>query len=1580
MQGMQIALENAQMLIWELDFSNGELRYEDEHLRFLGIITDTPPQNVEKWIALIHPDDRAAFIENFKLALQPGAPDFDLEYRYAQQPERWGWAHTKGQVIQRDANGTPLLAVGSTLNITTRKQAELESQTAQQSFEIIFNSNPDVMVISRLPEGIITNVNDAFVLNTGYSREEAIGKTTVDLAFWSDEDRHMMTDAIKKNGYCSGLEFDFLMKDGQKRTGSFSAVVTSLQGVPHLVSTIHDITSRKQMGNALQTSEARFRAIIDATPDPLALNDAQGNITYLNRAFKDIIGYTLKDIPTLDEWWRLAYPDPLYRSQISGGWQHALENAKPGGTPVPPSDANVMCKDGNERTFVIGATLLEGDQSGLHLVTFYDITGRKQAAIKLLQSEILLRTTLDSTDEGILMIAHDGSVLSANRRFMELWRIPQAIAESGEDKLLLGHVLEQLVDPEAFMNQVRRLYDSDEDARDTLHFKDGRVFARFTRALTIDAARGRIWCFKDISEQAHAQTALAEREEIYRSIVTQANDSIMMINADTFRFVEFNDAACANLGYSREEFSSLTIPDIQADLGFEDIAEKLREIMTLGSAEFESAHRHKDGSLRNVRISVKALRIQGQDFTVSIVTDITDRKKNESALAASKTLLQTIINTVPMRIFWKDTESRFLGCNPAFTRDAGMSEPDDLLGKTDYQMMWKDQAELYRADDLQVMTSGQAKLSFDEPQTTPDGQTIWLRTSKIPLHNQENETIGILGIYEDITERKQIEIELIQTKERYDFATTVGHVGTWDWSPITGVLFWSDETFRLMGYEPGSTIPTYELYLSLVHPDDREMLNTAVLAALHEDKPYALDCRIVLGDDNQLVCHVTGKVEFNEEHQPVRMLGTIQDVSERYQAAETLRATEQKLRVILDNVDAYIYLKDADGNYLFANKPVRELWHAEMSDIIGYGDEKFFDAQTASHIRSNDQKVLFDCESLRTEETNTIPETGLTATFLSTKLPLRLEDGSIYALCGISTDITTRKQTELELAEREAQLRTLIEAVPDAIQFKDGDGRWLIANNICLSSFGLEGKEWKNLTDAEIGLRYPHLAEAMEACIAGDNEAWAAGQIFRDEHSGTGPNGVINHYEVHKIPLFDEQKNRKAMVIVARDVTDKKQSEELIWHQANFDFLTQLPNRRMFRDRLSQDLKKAHRAGLKLALLFLDLDHFKEVNDTLGHDMGDVLLVEAAQRITACVRESDTVARLGGDEFTIILAELDDVGAVERIADNIIHTLRLPFQLGDNTVYVSVSIGITLYPNDCTELEELLKNADQSMFAAKQAGRNRYCYFTSAMQQAAQYRIRIINDLRIALSEGQFRLHYQPIVELSTGHVHKAEALLRWFHPEHGLISPAEFIPLAEESGIIHELGDWVFAEAAKQLSHCQRSCVTGFQISVNVSPIQFHGINKQSQWLENLKDIGLSGDSIVIEITEGLLLDNSSNVTEQLLAFRDAGIQVAIDDFGTGYSALSYLKKLDIDYLKIDQSFIRNLTTDSSDMALVEAIVVMAHKLDLKVIAEGVETAEQNQRLTDIGCDFVQGYFHSRPLPADQLEAWLKQRRAASN
>ncbi|GGY92373.1 EAL domain-containing protein [Pseudoduganella plicata] len=462
--------------------------------------------------------------------------------------------------------------------------------------------------------------------------------------------------------------------------------------------------------------------------------------------------------------------------------------------------------------------------------------------------------------------------------------------------------------------------------------------------------------------------------------------------------------------------------------------------------------------------------------------------------------------------------------------------------------------------------------------------------------------------------------------------------------------------------------------------------------------------------------------------------------------------------------------------------------------------------------------------------------------------------------------------------------------------------------------------------------------------------------------------------EVSVVPVDADKPGPRLKLCMIEDVTDQKETEALIWQQANFDPLTQLPNRRMFLDRLQQAIVKSRRDGSRIAILFIDLDHFKEVNDTLGHHQGDVLLIEAARRIGTCVRASDTVARLGGDEFTVILPALEDAERVDHIAQNILDGLLAPFTLDQEQAFVSASIGITLYPDDAASVDDLLKHADQAMYAAKGAGRNRFSYFTPALQVAALNRMRLTNDLRSAIKGEQLKLYFQPIVHLGTGAIHKAEALLRWEHPQRGLVSPLEFIPLAESSGLIVDIGQWVFDESLRWVRRWRQDIHPEFQVSLNQSPVEFQREGgTYDVWLRALRQLGVPGQAIVVEITEGLLLDASAMVTDKLLQLRDAGIQVALDDFGTGYSSLSYLNKFDIDYLKIDRSFTRNLAPDSSDMALSEAIIVMAHKLGLSVIAEGVETAEQRDLLAAAGCDYGQGYLFARPMPVEAFDALLQ-------
>jgi len=594
---------------------------------------------------------------------------------------------------------------------------------------------------------------------------------------------------------------------------------------------------------------------------------------------------------------------------------------------------------------------------------------------------------------------------------------------------------------------------------------------------------------------------------------------------------------------------------------------------------------------------------------------------------------------------------------------------------------------------------------------------------------------------------------------------------------------------------------------------------------------------------------------------------------------------------------------------------------------------------------------------------------------LSRRLELRSSD-EIGILTTDFNDMTTRLANGSRAhRQAEARLRATIDNALDAVVQMNSDGVVTGWNDQAVNIFGwTRGEAVGQLLHEMIippQYRESHIQSLQHYLLTGE------GAVLNSRIEITGLHRDGHEFPVELAITTIKVEGQYEFSAFIRDITSKKESEELIWKQANFDKVTELPNRHMFHDRLEQEVKKAHRGSGQMALFFIDLDRFKEVNDTLGHDMGDILLMETSRRIISCVRESDTVARLGGDEFTVILSEISDTSIVERLALNILAVLSNPFHLGGEMAYISASIGITMYPNDATNVEDMLKNADQAMYASKNQGRNRHSYFTAELQDAAQARRKMTHDLRDAMAENQLSIYFQPIQDIQTGRIHKAEALVRWHHPERGLVTPLEFIPLAEETGLIHEIGYWVFKESARWAKRWSDQYVHGFQVSINVSPVQF--LSEQFScdvWSEYLREIDLAGEKLVIEITEGLLLKAAAGVTDKLLKFRDAGIQVAIDDFGTGYSSLSYLKKFDIDYLKIDKSFVDNLETDINDLVLSEAIIVMAHKLGLQVIAEGVEGEEQLKLLRQAGCDYAQGYLFFEPVDPVAFEKLLRTSR----
>ncbi|MDO7083868.1 EAL domain-containing protein [Pseudocolwellia sp. AS88] len=463
---------------------------------------------------------------------------------------------------------------------------------------------------------------------------------------------------------------------------------------------------------------------------------------------------------------------------------------------------------------------------------------------------------------------------------------------------------------------------------------------------------------------------------------------------------------------------------------------------------------------------------------------------------------------------------------------------------------------------------------------------------------------------------------------------------------------------------------------------------------------------------------------------------------------------------------------------------------------------------------------------------------------------------------------------------------------------------------------------------------------------------------------------LIDTFEVRIVKI----NNSDELIIIIRDISNREKAEKLIWKQANFDSLTNLPNRKMFLETLDNEIIKKTYNEQKLALLFIDLDHFKEVNDTLGHHVGDMLLKEVAQRLSHCIRQSDVVARLGGDEFTIIMNDIASTHVIDETAQRIIDKICEPILIGDNTCYISPSIGVALYPEDFSDAKDLIKAADQAMFAAKKTGRNRYNYYQSIMQESAIKRMTLLTDLRSAVERNEFKLFYQPIIDMQTGEIKKAEALIRWFHPTQGIVPPDQFISLAEETGLIFPIGSWVVKEASEKIKLFSSHFGESFQMSINISPLQFMSShNNNNEWIKTIEEFK-HADAIILEITESLLMNATREIRNKFQLFSNKGVAIAIDDFGTGYSSLAYIKEYDVDFLKIDQSFVSSLQAHSEDYALCEAIVVMAHKLGIQVVAEGVETKEQYQLLKLMRCDFAQGYYFSRPCDEEAFTKLQKQ------
>jgi diguanylate cyclase (GGDEF)-like protein/PAS domain S-box-containing protein len=823
-------------------------------------------------------------------------------------------------------------------------------------------------------------------------------------------------------------------------------------------------------------------------------------------------------------------------------------------------------------------------------------------------------------------------------------------------------------------------------------------------------------------------------------------------------------------------------------------------------------------------------------------------------------------------------------------------------------------------------------------------------------------------ILDPATPPAKADLEEALRKSRHQLAETqrLAHIGSWELDLASHELTWSDEIYRIFEIDPGHFDASYEAFLGLVHPDDRDLVNQAYADSVTRREPYDYVHRLLMADGRVKYVNERGQTYYDDEGRPLRSIGTVQDITAQRMAEIALSDREQEFRLILDSASEAIYGVDDQGNCLFVNAAcLRLLGYDHAGELLGahihtlmhhsHADGRPYpslDCRAYSAYRDN-RPVHVEDEVFWRKDGTAFP-----AEYWSHPVT---RDGRVSGAVVTFFDITEKRQAETHLRQAAAVFDNTLEG----IMITDPKGRIIAVNRALCQITGY--------AEAELLGRRPNLLRSERHTPAFYADMWATilatghwqGEVWNRRKDGEvyaqllsissvpGPAGQPAHY-----------------VAVAADISHMKQFEASLERLAHYDVLTGLPNRLLLQSRLEHALDRARRDQHGLAVLFFDLDRFKNVNDTLGHPAGDALLQGFADRLRQRIREEDTIARLGGDEFVVVLERTHKTEQAAHIAQSVLDLLAEPFELpSGHEVYIGGSIGIALHPEDGERADELLKHADAAMYLAKEQGRGTYRFYTGALTEAANRRLHLETELRQALRRNEFILHYQPLYG-NAGEVVGFEALVRWQHPHEGMIAPGHFIPVAEDSGLIVELGEWVLRRACAQAAEWRRAGLPSLSLSVNLSPRQLRQADLVARITDILRETGYDPEHLALEITEGALMDDTGWAEARLRELRALGIRLAIDDFGTGYSSLAYLKRFPVDRLKIDQSFVRDIPGDSSDMAIAATIIAMGRNLKLEVLAEGVETTAQLDFLKEQGCQLFQGYLFNRPLPAEAIPA----------
>lgn len=1056
-------------------------------------------------------------------------------------------------------------------------------------------------------------------------------------------------------------------------------------------------------------------------------------------------------------------------------------------------------------------------------------------------------------------------------------------------------------------------------------------------------------------------------EQRFAATFNQAAVGIVQMDLDG-RYVMVNEKFCGMVGYSREELIGrtadfITHPD---DIAQTHINRQLLRDGMVSSQTGEKRYVRKDGKIIWIRRAASlAYDESGKAaYVIRVIEDITDRKQAEENH-------QAMIMQAPIGIMQCALSGQILQVNPKLCEITGYAR-EMLLSMNSSNIVHFEGRDQAGARSMTALLAGKIpSFTSDMRASRADGVVIWARCTLSLVRDSAGEPLHLICIIEDISERKEAE-------ERYRATIENAPVAIWHTGLDKRTLHVNRKLCEMLGYtEEEMLLLSSRDVVSGAHygadANEFERLNAGGISSFSSERP------LVRKDGQTIWVNRTVSLVRDSAGNPLYHVRVMVDVTDRKQAEEAVMRDRTLLRTVVDNLPDRIYVKDSEGRYLLMNDTAKKIHGiGDDRDIVGKTAFDILPADDAAVVAAEDRDIIqrkkpvFNREKCiaRADDVHG----GRSAKWqITTKVPLMGESGEVCGIVGVNRDITEQKRAAMALVEGERKFRQLAENIPEVFWITDiAQHETLYVSSAFEKITGRRVTTNSNYPESWLRIVHPddrrRVYEARKALPGID---------YNIEYRVVRADGAVRWIHDQAFPVTDGENNVYRIAGIAADITRRKEAEEKLLHLAHYDALTALPNRVLFFDRMRQIMAQAQRHGLSAGIMFVDLDRFKLANDTLGHAVGDLLLKQVAQRLVASVRKCDTVARLSGDEFAVIVGDLRVAEDVHVIANKILTALAAPFCIEGHELYVTASIGVSMYPADGNDPQDLVKHADSAMYRAKEAGRNAYRFYTDDMNTRTMHHLELENGLRKAVERREFLLHYQPKLNLRDGSITGFEALLRWRRPgAEGLVSPAEFVPLLEETGLIVPVGEWLIDAACEQISIWRQEGIEPRPIAINLSARQFADKNLAAAIRRSIDAHWVDSSLLELEITESALMNNTEEAIATLTYLKSLGLRISIDDFGTGYSSLSYLKRFPLDALKVDRSFVRDVTTDEDDATITLSIIGMAHKLGLKVIAEGVETEAQLKFLSKNRCDEMQGYYFSKPVPAEDCGRMLRDKR----